>query len=223
LDAGHNISPRLHKQLVLELEVWKLLAELRKRLPSGVIVGKALPFDQQAPLITTLLSLQDALRSRKMPAVKDRRQHTSCCRRVAAVGLEQPHMEDVVEPSALRKLQAVSDGTDAFQNTERTGKLRTELALRPRVKGLSRPVEQAQIDPIPDRKLHVAVPGIVVLLGQLLRLEKALTHLSQDHVPVSEKRGGRLRTGRPWLVWQERRRGTIVDHLKGSSTQGHVE
>jgi hypothetical protein len=127
-----------------------------------------LPLDQRAPLIATLLSLQDALGSRKMPAVKDRGQLAGCCRRVTAVGLEQPHVEDVVKPCALRKLQAVGDGTDAFHNTERTGKLWTELALRPRVKGLSCPVEQTQIDQIPDRKLHVAVPGVVVLLGQLL-------------------------------------------------------
>jgi hypothetical protein len=28
VQTGHNISPRLRKQLVLELDIWKLLAEL---------------------------------------------------------------------------------------------------------------------------------------------------------------------------------------------------
>jgi hypothetical protein len=114
LDASHNISPRLHKQLVLELEVRKLLVELRERLPSRVVIGKALPLDQQAPLIATLLSLQDALGRRKMPAVEDRGQLISCCKRVAVVGLEQPHVEDVVKSCALWKLQAIGDGTNAF-------------------------------------------------------------------------------------------------------------
>ena len=182
-----------------------------------------MPLDQQAPLTATLLRLQDALWSRKMPTVEDQGQLAGCCRRVAAVGLEQPHVEDVVKPCALRKLQTVGDGTDAFQNTERTGKLRTELALRPRVKGLSRPVEQAQVNPISDRKLYVAVPGIVVPLRQLLRLEKALMHLGQDHVPVSEKRRGGLGMGQPRLIRQDGRRRATVDHLEWRGAQGRVE
>jgi hypothetical protein len=38
LDACHNISLRLLKQLVLELEIGKLLANLLKRFPSGVLL-----------------------------------------------------------------------------------------------------------------------------------------------------------------------------------------
>jgi len=85
LDVGHNISPRLHKQLVLELKVGELLAELWKRLPSGVVVGKVVPLDEQMPLAAPLLSLQDALGSGKMPVIEDRGQRAGCCRRVAAV------------------------------------------------------------------------------------------------------------------------------------------
>ena len=81
-----------------------------------------------------------------MRAVEDRWQRIGCCKRVALVGLEQPHVEDVVKPCALRKLQAVGNGADVFQNMEWISKLWAELALRLRVKGLSRLVEQAQID-----------------------------------------------------------------------------
>ena len=65
------------------------------------------------------------------------------------MGLEQPHVEDVMKPCALQKLQAVGNGADVFQNMEWIDKLWAELALRLRVKGLSRLVEQAQIDQSP--------------------------------------------------------------------------
>jgi hypothetical protein len=55
---GHNISPRLRKQLVLELEFWKLLTELLELLTGGVLQRNAVPLDQQVPNASALLSLQ---------------------------------------------------------------------------------------------------------------------------------------------------------------------
>ena len=40
-DTGHNISPPLSKQLVLELEVGLEILELLEQLPSSVVVGAA--------------------------------------------------------------------------------------------------------------------------------------------------------------------------------------
>jgi hypothetical protein len=44
-EANHNISPRLRKQLVLELEVMLVAMELLELLPSGVLVGQSAPLD----------------------------------------------------------------------------------------------------------------------------------------------------------------------------------
>jgi hypothetical protein len=46
---GHNISPLLDKQLVLELEVREASLEVLQWLPSGLLHWNALPADVQLP------------------------------------------------------------------------------------------------------------------------------------------------------------------------------
>ena len=55
LDAGHNISPRLLKQLVLELEVGVEGAELVDGLPCRILFWKTMPLDQHLPGVTASL------------------------------------------------------------------------------------------------------------------------------------------------------------------------
>ena len=86
-------------------------------------------------------------------------------------------MEDVVDASTGRKLKAVGHLSDALQHGKWPGVARAQLALRARVKGLRRTVKEMQPHPVAHRKLHIAVVGVVVLLGQLLGLEKTLMHL----------------------------------------------
>jgi hypothetical protein len=61
---GHNISSRLRKQLVLELEVGEVLTELVERLPGSVLIWKAAPLDQHTPGTAALLSLEPPFRDR---------------------------------------------------------------------------------------------------------------------------------------------------------------
>jgi len=86
------------------------------------------------------------------------------------VRLQETNVEDVVDAGVLRQLEAVRDTANAFQHLERTSIARTQLALSPRVEGLCGAVEEAQPHPIAHLELHIAVAGVVVLLGQLLRL-----------------------------------------------------
>ena len=104
LDAGHNISPRLRKQLVLELEVGVVLAKLLKQLPCGVVSGEPAPLDQHAPLAPTKLGTQHCLRLRQDATISHWRQRGRSSRRIATMWFEQPDMEDVVDAGALRKL-----------------------------------------------------------------------------------------------------------------------
>ena len=73
LDVRHNISPRLRKQLVLELKVGVSFLELIEALPSGIVFSQAVPLDQHAPDTTATLRLQCAFGSRKDAPVLRRR------------------------------------------------------------------------------------------------------------------------------------------------------
>lgn len=41
--TGHNISPHLFKQLIIELNIWVAVLEVVQWLPSSVIFGQTLP------------------------------------------------------------------------------------------------------------------------------------------------------------------------------------
>jgi hypothetical protein len=70
VDARHNISPRLQKQLILELEVGVGVAELVEALLGGVVIRQTAPLDQHLLDPAMLLSLQRALRGRKHAVVQ---------------------------------------------------------------------------------------------------------------------------------------------------------
>jgi hypothetical protein len=55
-DASHNTSPRLRKQLVFELEIGVVTAELVELLLSSVLLWQATPLDADVPHPTTLLA-----------------------------------------------------------------------------------------------------------------------------------------------------------------------
>jgi hypothetical protein len=69
LEARHNISPHLLKQLVLELEGGEFRAKLLERLPSRILLRQALPLDEKAPDTAPLLRLQDTVWWRKDPTI----------------------------------------------------------------------------------------------------------------------------------------------------------
>jgi hypothetical protein len=54
---AHNISPLLHKQLVLELECRKTRLEVLEWFPGDLLVRLALPFDLQLPRVLRAPSL----------------------------------------------------------------------------------------------------------------------------------------------------------------------
>ena len=96
LHTGHNISPRLDKQLVLELEIQVEVSELPKRLPRGFFSSHAVPLDENVPDITVKLGVQNACWSRQETTILCRRHGPWNSRRIDAVRLQQPHVEDVV-------------------------------------------------------------------------------------------------------------------------------
>ena len=98
--AGHSISPRLLKQLVLKLKGGVVTAEIFELLPSSVLLRKPTPLDPHVTYATPLLCLEPLLRLRKDAPVKYGRKHAWGNRWVAAVRLQQPDMEDVVNAGA---------------------------------------------------------------------------------------------------------------------------
>ena len=70
VDAGQNISPRLRKQLVLELKVGVEAFEVVKELPGGFVAGQSTPLDEDVPCTPPELSSEGALRSRKEPTIQ---------------------------------------------------------------------------------------------------------------------------------------------------------
>ena len=147
-----------------------MVAELVEGFPCSVVFREAVPLDQHLPHTTALKRTESPRWSRKQPAIHDRRETGRGRWRVAAVRLQETNVEDVVDAGVLRQLEAVRDTANAFQHLERTSIARTQLALSPRVEGLCGAVEEAQPHPIAHLELHITVAGVVVLLGQLLRL-----------------------------------------------------
>ena len=74
---------------------------------------------------------------------------------------------------------------DTFQDAERPCVAGTELALGVRLEGLRHAIQQSQPDPITHLELHIAMPCIIIPLGQLLGLQKTLANLCQDLIPGS--------------------------------------
>jgi hypothetical protein len=58
LHTGHNISPHLDKQLVLELKVRVEVLELLEPLLGGFLNRHAVPLDENVPDITSKLGTQ---------------------------------------------------------------------------------------------------------------------------------------------------------------------
>jgi hypothetical protein len=54
MDTGHNISPRLRKQLVLELKVGVKPLKILKKLPRCLLWRQTLPLDKNMPRSTPL-------------------------------------------------------------------------------------------------------------------------------------------------------------------------
>jgi hypothetical protein len=69
VDTGHNISPRLRKQLVLELEVGVEAFEVIEELPGSFFLGQDMPLDKDLPDAPPELSTEGALGSRKKPSI----------------------------------------------------------------------------------------------------------------------------------------------------------
>ena len=84
-------------------------------------------------------------------------------------------------------------------------------------------MKKAQPDPSTDVELHLSVMSVVVALGKLLSLDEALPDFGQHLIPATEKSIGRLCTGSPRPVRQNRRRGTPVHHLEGRRAKSRME
>ena len=96
--TGHNISPCLDKQLVLELDFRVLLLEFRQRLPCSIICRKVVPLNKDMPVTTAVLSAQHMLRSRKQTPILHQRKNCSS-RRSPSVRFQLADMEDIMKAS----------------------------------------------------------------------------------------------------------------------------
>jgi hypothetical protein len=67
--TSHNISPRLRKQLVLELEVRVEAFEVIKELPGSFFLEQAMPLDKDLPDALPELSTEGTLGSRKKSTI----------------------------------------------------------------------------------------------------------------------------------------------------------
>ena len=97
-----------------------MVAEVVERLPSRILIGQAAPLNQHAPDAAALLCLQCPLRILQDPTIQDRWKRGRGCRRIAAVLLQQPHVEHVVDPCSLGQLKAVGHTPNVLQNLKRT-------------------------------------------------------------------------------------------------------
>ena len=88
---------------------------------------------------------------------------------------------------------------------------------------VGRPVEEAELDPIADRKLQLAVVLVVVVLSVLPGLEKTLADVGEEGVAITKERVDRLRLSRARGMWKQCRRRPTVDDLEGSHTESRVE
>jgi hypothetical protein len=199
-------------------------AKLIKRLPRSIIHRETAPLDQNLPDTSSLLSLQDTFRLGKDPTSHCRGQNARRSRGIAAVLLQEAHMEHIVDAGALRQLKTIGNATDALKHAKWARPSWPQLALGARVEGLLRgTMKKTQPDPRPHLELHVPVVGVVVAFRELLGLKEPLTNFS-EHVVAAAKEGvGVLRTSRPWLVRQDGRRGTAVDDLEGRGAEGGME
>ena len=78
LSSRHNISPRLGKQLVLELHIRVESLEVVQVLPGGVVLRKALPLDEDAPHAAAELGAQDLRRGWPQSPILNRWQRGRC-------------------------------------------------------------------------------------------------------------------------------------------------
>ena len=61
-DAGHNISPPLDEQLVLELEGGVEVLELLELLPHSLLCRQTVPLDEDVPNTPAKLGVQGTVR-----------------------------------------------------------------------------------------------------------------------------------------------------------------
>ena len=102
--ARHNISPRLRKQLVLELEVGVGSLELVDAFPGSVLLSQPEPLDQYAPDTSALLRFQRPIRGWQDAAVLRRGEDTGLRWGIAAMLLQQADVEDIMQARSVRQL-----------------------------------------------------------------------------------------------------------------------
>ena len=93
-------------------------------------------------------------------------------------------MEDVVDPCTCRKSQPVCHFVDLFDDLIRPSKLGIKLATTSRDQRLGRRMQEAEPNPITDRKLERAVLGVVRTACVFLGLKKSSANFSQELVPA---------------------------------------
>jgi len=118
-EAGHNISPGLRKQLVLELERWVRSSEVLATSKVATTSGSGKP--------------RHWIRTRHSPrrwhnaAILSRREGTRRSWRVAAVLLKEADVEDIMQTGVFQELQTIRHTSNAPEHPERPGPTRLEL------------------------------------------------------------------------------------------------
>ena len=108
----HHISPSLDEQLVLELEAWIAVDEVVEVFPGGRCCRLVLPMHQHLPHTSGQASAGGALWNRLRCAVVGGGQRWRRGWWNPHKLLEQPDMEDIMQPDVRSKLKAVGDVVD---------------------------------------------------------------------------------------------------------------
>jgi hypothetical protein len=91
-------------------------------------------------------------------------------------------MEDIVDPCTCRKSQPVCHVVDLFDDLIRPSKLGNKLTTTSRDQRLGRGMQEAEPNPITDRKLERMVLGVLRTACVFLGLKKSSANFSQELV-----------------------------------------
>jgi len=132
-------------------------------------------------------------------------------------------MEHIMNPSALRKTQAICHFANALNDLKRTSKLWTKLATEARHQGLRQPMKKAQENPIVNIELKRAAVSIIMPFGIFLGLQQPIMNIGEKRVTIAEKLVHLVCPCRAGSVRQQRRWRPAIHHLKRRRSQGGVE
>jgi hypothetical protein len=144
-------------------------------------------------------------------------------RRLAHELLQKADMEDIMETSARRKLQAVGDVVDDGADAVQPVVARVKLARGGDLKGGGCAMMEAKPHLISNLKPQLPMILVVVVLVDGLGLLETQTNVREELVSYHNRLGHRRDTRIARLVRSDRRRVMAVDHSEGRVLERGLE